>query len=214
MKVYKIVIDALVPFGSLLRKVEGEKYFYSWHELFWRSIPHTFFIYWLFSFIPVIGTNLYSILLVPLSAYLHIKTKGITDITEKKSIFLIYFVVIIIGFGGLWGFIGHTFLADTVALNIGWLPGSPFQTELAFYHLGFAIAGLLTIWLKDHMITALVISKSVFWYGAAYVHIRDIFINQNFSPLNVGAPLIADIILPTIMLYLLFPVLKKGSFCR
>jgi Family of unknown function (DUF6790) len=204
-----ILIDLLVPFGSLLRKVEGQKPFYSWQELFWRSIPQTFFVYWLFSFIPVVGTNAYSLIVVPIGAYLHIKEKGISDSTDKKSLVLWYFVVIVIGFGGLWGFIGHTFLADTVAQNIGWLINSPFQTELAFYHLGFSIAGLLTIWLKGHMITALVLSKSVFWYGAAYVHIRDIIIHKNFSPLNVGAPLISDIILPTLLLYLLFPVLKK-----
>ena len=204
-----ILIDLFVPFASLLKKVEGKKPFYSWQELFWRSIPQTFFVYWLFSFIPVVGTNVYTLIIVPISAFLHIKANGITDRTDKNALYLWYFVVIVIGFGGLWGFIGHTFLADTVAENIGWLTDSPFQTELAFYHLGFSLAGLLTIWLKGHMLTALVISKSVFWYGAAYVHIRDIIVHKNFSPLNVGAPLIADILLPTIMLYLLFPVLKK-----
>jgi hypothetical protein len=121
---------------------------------------------------------------------------------------LLYFVVILIGFGGIWNFIGHTFLADTVATQIGWKTGSPFQTELAFYTLGSGIAGLMTIWFRGHMITALVVSKSIFLYGAAFVHIQDAIINNNYSPLNIGTPLVGDIIFPTLLLYMLIVSLK------
>jgi hypothetical protein len=59
------------------------------------------------------------------------------------------------------------------------------------------------------MITALVITKSVFWYGAALVHIQDALVNKNYEPLNIGAPLVGDIVLPTLLLVLLIPVLKN-----
>jgi hypothetical protein len=120
--------------------------------------------------------------------------------------------VVIIGFGGLWGFIGHTFLADTVANAIGWAPSSPFQTELAFYHLGMGVAALIAVWLRQHMITALIIIKSIFWYGAAFVHLQDLIVNHNFSPLNIGTPLVNDIVLPTVLLTLLYIVLKDDFY--
>ena len=66
---------------------------------------------------------------------------------------------------------------------------------------------MAAVWLRGHMITALIISKSVFLYGAAFVHIRDIFVNSNYSPLNVGSVLIGDIVFPTIWFLLLYVVL-------
>ena len=99
-------------------------------------------------------------------------------------------------------------LADTVAAGIGWPKGSPFQIELAFYTLGSGIAALMAIWLRGHMITALVISKSVFWYGAAYVHLKDVIVYKNYHPLNIGSTLVGDIIFPTIFLIMLVIILK------
>lgn len=203
------ILDLLVPFGPFLRRTENKKPFLYWQDLLLHVIPLTFFIYWLFSLIPVIGTIIYVAIFIPLSAHQHLTNKGITNKETRLLIYLWYFVVISIGFGGLWSFIGHTFMADNVASKIGWAIGSPFQTELAFYTLGSAIAAFFSIWLRGHMITALVISKSIFLYGAAFVHIQDAIINHNFSPFNIGTPLIGDIIFPTIMLTLLYKILKN-----
>jgi hypothetical protein len=202
------VIDIIVPFGPFLRRAEASKPFSYWKALFLQVIPSTFFVYWLFSLIPYFGTLTYILVLVPLSARRHVDIKGVKEHISKLIVYLRYFTVISIGFGGLWSFIGHTFMADTIAESIGWATGSPFQTELAFYTLGSAIAGLLAVWLRGHIITALIISKSIFWYGAAYVHIKDAVINQNYSPLNIGVPLVGDIILPTVFLILLLKVLR------
>jgi hypothetical protein len=123
-----------------------------------------------------------------------------------------YYVVILIWLGGLWSFVGHTFLADMVANSIGWSAGSPFQTELAFYSLWFSVAAFLTVRLRWHIITGLVIAKSVFWYGAAFVHIKDIIAMQNYATLNIGVPLIGDIVFPTILLWFLFLVCKDDLY--
>jgi hypothetical protein len=202
------IIDILVPFGLPLRNIDGEKPFKGWQRVFLQALPQTFFIYWLFSLIPVVGTFFYTLVFIPLSAHQHIKSKFITERTDKLRLYLWYFVVITIGFGGIWSFIGHTIMADTIAEGIGWQIGSPFQAELAFYTLGSAIAALMAIWLRGHMITALIVSKSIFWYGAALVHIEDALVNQNYSLLNIGAPLIGDLVLPTIFLTLLILVLR------
>lgn len=204
------ILDLLVPFGPLLRRVDGQKPFAEWRTAVLYALPHTFFVFWLFSLIPFVGSFLYLLILVPLSALLHIQTKSIAP-RDTAGVYLWYFVVITIGFGGLWGFVGHTFLADMVAQDIGWATGSPFQTELAFYHLGLGIAALLAIWLRGHMITALVIAKSIFWYGAAFVHLQDVIVNNNYAPSNVGAPLVGDLILPTVFLILLIVFLRRNS---
>ena len=201
-------IDFIVPFGVLLRRAEGELPFASWRPLLMYYIPRTFFLYWLFSLVPHIGTFTYMLVFVPLSAWEHIKDKDIECRTDRYIVVLWYYTVILIGFGGLWNFIGHTVMADTVAEGIGWAKGSPFQIELAFYTLGTAVAALAAVWLRGHMITALIISKSIFLYGAAYVHINDIFVHSNFAPLNVGSVLVGDIVFPTIWLLMLFFVLK------
>lgn len=203
------VLDLLVPFGPILRGVDAPGSDKLLMRVVTHALPMTFLIYWLFSFIPLAGTLLYALILVPLSAARHIKEAGSQARSDKAFLTLWYFTVIIIGFGGIWGFIGHTVLAGSVAADIGWDAGSPFQTELAFYHLGFGIAGLMAIQHRDQIITGLVIAKSIFWYGAALVHIEDMITNKNFSPSNVGAPLIGDIILPTVLLALLFVARRK-----
>lgn len=198
------ILDILVPFGLLLRASDGLKPFERWWEVLLRFIPGTFFGYWLFSLIPPVGGFIYMLCLVPLSARLHWAAMGQLSWQSRAETLLVYFTVILIGFGGIWSFVGHTFMADFVATSIGWEIGSPFQTELAFYTLGTSVAALLAVWIRGHLITAVVLSKSVFWYGAAYVHIQDALVNQNYAASNIGTPLVGDLIYPTLLLYLLF----------
>lgn len=197
------VVDFLVPFGFLLRSSRELKPFDRWDEIVKRFLPHTFFVYWLFTFIPHVGGLIYMLVLVPLSLKLHTPDSTSGDARKFAQELLVYYTVILIGFGGIWSFVGHTFMAERIATEIGWETGSPFQTELAFFSLGAAVAALLAVWIRGHLITALVITKSIFWYGAAYVHIEDALRNQNYAPLNVGAPLIGDLVYPTLLLALL-----------
>ena len=202
------ILDFIVPLGRFLRHIQGKPPFHGWMRLIFQAIPQNFFAYWLFSLIPWAGNFLYVIIFIPLSAWLHIKSKGVHLKINQINILLLYFVVILIGLGGLWSFIGHAFMADTIAIGIGWPAGSPFQTELAFYTLGSAIAAFMAVWLRGHMLTALIISKSIFWYGAAFVHIKDIVLHKNYNPLNAGVVLVGDIVFPTLLLIMLFFVLK------
>lgn len=201
-------IDFIVPFGPLLRRSESTVPFVGWKDLVFYVLPHTFFVYWLFSFIPLVGGILYLLVLVLFSAKRHL---ALTGNQNTCRIYLWYFTVVIIGFGSLWSFVGHFFMSDYVATEIGWATGSPFQVELAFYTLGSGVTAFLAVWLRGHIITALVVTKAIFWYGAAYVHIKDAIANQNYSLLNIGTPLINDIVLPTVFLVLLYCALKNDS---
>lgn len=206
-----MAVDALVPFGRILRADVAPEPFARWPEVVFRCLPQTFLAYWLFSLVPAVGGLIYMLCLVPLSASLGPVTGRPRDRRGYAERLLVFLTVILIGFGGLWSCIGHTLLADEVAARIGWQAGSPFQTELAFFALGSGIAGLLAVWLRGHFITALVISKSVFWYGAALVHVLDTVARQNYAPLNIGAPLIGDLIFPTLLLFLLYEANRDGG---
>jgi hypothetical protein len=206
-KKFTFIIDLLVPFGKFIRENENITPFSKINSVLLFIIPRTFFFYWLSSFIPILGTLFYSLILIPLSIYIHVKKKS--NKSNIEDIALLYYVIILIGFGGIWNFIGHTFMADTVAAKIGWEIGSPFQTELAFFTLGTAVAGIMAIWLRGHMITALIISKSIFLLGAAYVHIKDMVVHNNYSTYNTGTVLIGDIIFPILFLFLLYHSLKN-----
>ncbi len=203
LRFLRILLDVLVPFGVLLRSSHTLAPFERWPEVLYRILPMSFLVYWAFSFIPLVGGLIYMLVLVPLSIYLQRDESSSPAGQEFARSLLLYLTVILIGFGGIWSFIGHTVLAEMVASSIGWAT-SPFQTELAFFTLGTGVAALLAIWLRGHLITAVVLSKSIFWYGAAYTHIREAVVHNNFEPSNVGAPLIGDLIYPTLMLYLLW----------
>ena len=53
-----------------------------------------------------------------------------------------YFVLFSIGFSNLYNFVLHVFFGKLAASFIGW-EDSPFQLEVGFASLGFAVVGLL-----------------------------------------------------------------------
>ena len=134
----------------------------------------------------------------------------ISKITSKAlngkrivEIFLISFLVISVGIGSIWAFIGHFFLSAQVAANIGWAPGSPFQSEVAFANLSVGVLGVLCYWIRDNFWTATVISSSIFLLGDAYGHIINMIQYSYYAPGNVGSVLYMDIIGPIILIALL-----------
>lgn len=118
---------------------------------------------------------------------------------------LLYLLVLGLGVSGLWSFVGHAFLADTVAGSVGWA-ASPFQTELAFYHLGVGIAGLGCWWIRDRFWLATALIPSVFLYGAGLVHLRSFLETGNAAPANWGwSVLVGNVAVPTVLLALAVP---------
>ncbi len=118
--------------------------------------------------------------------------------------FLLWFLVIVVGFGSLYAFVGHAFVADDVARSIGWPTGSPFQFEVALHNLAVGVLGVLCFWVRGDFWSATVIAFAVFGVGAAYGHIRDIRLRHNYEPGNAGPILyINDILLPLLLIVLL-----------
>ena len=123
--------------------------------------------------------------------------------TRIAEVFLLWFLVITVGIGGVFGFIGHTVFADRAAASIGWPAGNPFQTEVGIANLAFGVVGILCFWFRDQFWLATVIVSSVFQLGAAVGHVYQIVVANNWSPNNAGAALYADIGVPIILITLL-----------
>jgi uncharacterized protein DUF6790 len=48
---------------------------------------------------------------------------------RMAEVFLLWLLVIDVGIGGVYGFIGHTVFADIAAASIGWPSGNPFKPK-------------------------------------------------------------------------------------
>jgi hypothetical protein len=83
---------------------------------------------------------------------------------------LFYQLTVSISLSGLIGFLGHVFMSDLVAEQIGWNKGSPFQKELGYAELGFAIAGIMCIWhSKDFWLAIIILVAPLFFWLALII---------------------------------------------
>ncbi|MDX1493270.1 MAG: DUF6790 family protein [Longimicrobiales bacterium] len=117
---------------------------------------------------------------------------------------LLHLLVLGLGVSGLWSFVGHTFMSETVSRSVGWSP-SPFQRELAFYHLAIGVCGIACWWIRDHFWLAAAAIPSLFLYGAGWVHLTDFLEHGNAAPANWGfSVLFGNLLLPTAILVLVW----------
>jgi hypothetical protein len=139
--------------------------------------------------------------------------KRFLSIKKIIGVFLLSLLVITVGFGSFWSFIEHSFLANQVAAYIGWLPGNPFQLEVAFANLAFAVLGILCLWIRGNFWTATIIGVSVFYLGDACGHIINMFSTGNYAPGNAGTALFLDILIPILLISLLvsYKVLEERA---
>jgi hypothetical protein len=117
--------------------------------------------------------------------------------------FLLWLLVICVGIASVLTFAGDAFVADWMAASLGWPAGNPFQSEVAVANLSVGTLGILCYWKRGNFWLATVIAFSVWWLGAAVVHIRDIVVSANYAPNNAGVTLYMDILAPVILIALL-----------
>lgn len=153
---------------------------------------------------------------IPLLAFGDLAQRGkLQDETEALRTLLTYLLVLGIGVSSWWGFVGHYFMSDSVAASVGWATGSPFQLELAFYHLGFGIVGLMCLWFRDDFWVAVLVPLCVFAFGAASIHIAEYVRHRNTAPGNWGfAMFFGDVIIPAAMLTILWRYRRRVALDR
>jgi hypothetical protein len=114
-----------------------------------------------------------------------------------------YFLLFSIGFSFLYNFGMHTFFGGMAARFIGWKP-SPFQAEVGFASLGFAVVGFLAFRRSFDLRLAAVVGPALFLLGAAGGHLYQMIAAGNFAPGNAGVIFYTDILIPIIGFVLLW----------
>jgi hypothetical protein len=124
--------------------------------------------------------------------------------------FLRWLLVVCVGVASVFTFVGDAFFADRMAASLGWPAGNPFQTLAAVANLSMGVLGILCYWKRGDFWLATVIAFSVWWPGAAFVHIKDIVVSRNYAPNNAGVTVYMDILVPLILIALLMYYDRAG----
>ena len=116
---------------------------------------------------------------------------------------LAWFLFFPIGVAYLYNFVMHVFFSEMTARFIGW-EDSPFQLEVGFASLGFALVGLLAFRSGPGIRLAAIVGPAAFLWGAAGGHVYQMVAAGNFAPGNAGTIFVSDILVPVIGFALLW----------
>jgi hypothetical protein len=114
-----------------------------------------------------------------------------------------YFLLFSIGFANFYNFVLHVFFGEMSARFIGW-EDSPFQLEVGFASLGFAVLGFLAFKGSFDLRLAAVVGPACFLWGAAGGHVYQMIKAHNFAPGNAGIIFYSDILIPVVGLLFLW----------
>jgi MFS family permease len=120
--------------------------------------------------------------------------RGRRSAAVVSGLFVNNFVLWAIGIGQAVNFIMHSVFGDFAAKSIGWQQ-SPFQLELAFSSLGFAVIAFI-LHGKHRAFSgkvAVIIAAVIFGFGAAGGHIFQTIVNHDYAVNNTGLLLASDI---------------------
>ncbi len=104
-----------------------------------------------------------------------------------------------VGVTGIYTFVCHVFFAESTAAHIGWQT-SPFQYEVGMADLTVGVLGVLAFWGSVGFRWAATIAATVWFWGDAVGHVRQMIVAQNFAPGNAGSWFWTDVLLPPIMI--------------
>ncbi|MBB4121532.1 DUF6790 family protein [Martelella radicis] len=128
------------------------------------------------------------------------RPRGRDDLVEAVFAWFLFFSI---GVSFFYNFVMHVFFGKMAASFIGWAD-SPFQAEVGYASLGFAVIGFLAFGGNRGLRIAGVIGPACFLLGAAVGHVIGIVKEHNFAPGNAGVMLWSDILLPVLGLVLLW----------
>ncbi len=106
------------------------------------------------------------------------------------------------GVVAIYAFILHMFFPNLAAASIGW-QNSPFQYEVAIANLGFGVLCILAFKASRGFRVASVTGISLWLWGDAAGHIRQMISSNNFSSGNAGPWFWSDILVPLLLIIFL-----------
>ena len=107
--------------------------------------------------------------------------------------------LLIVGITGIYTFVCHVFFAEWAAERIGWQT-SPFQYEVGIADLTIGVLGALAFWGNSGFRWAATIAATVWFWGDAVGHVRQMIVAHNFAPGNAGSWFWTDVLVPFIMI--------------
>lgn len=130
-----------------------------------------------------------------------------TNVVQRNSAFVYevvfkWFLLFCVGVTYFYNFIAHTFFGEQSAQFIGWA-NSPFQLEVGFASLGYAVVGFLAFRKNWWLRVAAVVGPGLFMLGAAGGHVYQMIVVHNFAPGNAGIMFYSDLFLPAFGVVLL-----------
>lgn len=126
---------------------------------------------------------------------------------------LAFYALFAIGLTFLYNFVMHVFFGDVAASFIGW-ENSPFQAEVGWASLGFAVIGFLAYRGGFEMRLAAIVGPACFLLGAAGGHVYQMIVAGNFAPGNAGVIFYTDILVPLLGALLLWTRYRDEGHSR
>lgn len=119
-----------------------------------------------------------------------------------------WLLLISIGGQGLYTFVIHVFFPALSAANIGWAE-SPFQYEAGIADLTVGMLGVLAFWGNFGFRLAAVIAATIWYWGDAIGHVKQMIVANNFAPGNAGPWFWTDVFVPMLLLGCTFVVWQR-----
>jgi hypothetical protein len=115
-----------------------------------------------------------------------------------------------IGVTGLWAGAAHVFFPATAAAHIGWQVSS-FQFEVGMADFAIGVTACIAFWQNLAFNAAAVCAVSIFLFGDAIGHVRQMMVAGNFAPGNAGVPFYMDIICPVLAITLVIIATRRSG---
>ena len=96
----------------------------------------------------------------------------------------------------------HIFRGNFVAEYIGWPKNSPFQYEVGLAGLGMGVIGVMCSWYEGKFQLAVIVVTTIFLWGTAIGHVRQMVKAHNFQPGNAGYMFYWDLFMPPTLIVL------------
>ncbi|MEI6532050.1 MAG: DUF6790 family protein [Chlamydiota bacterium] len=146
---------------------------------------------------------LFVLALVAAIIHLVVTPKAATA-SRTIEVLLSYIIPLNIGIGSLMAFAGHAFYGPDIAKIIGWVAGSPFQSQVSAAYLALGVAGLISIWWRQGFWIATSIISALFVFGTAYVHFLEMSEGHLGSSSSGVFLYTGDLLIPAVYLILAY----------